>query len=397
MSTQRDYYEILGVPRDAAADQIKSAYRKIALKYHPDRNKDNKDAEAKFKEAAEAYAVLSDAEKRKRYDQFGHAGVGGAGMGRGGAGGFSMEDIFRSFGDIFGGGGGGGGFSFENLFGGGGGRGGPRRGASLRADIQVTLEEVATGVEKELELTRLDTCGTCDGSGAKPGTKKTKCSMCGGYGQIQQSQGFFSIQRTCPTCHGQGQMIASPCSACRGEGRVPKRETKKIYIPPGIDEGHVERLSGQGEAGEQGGPPGDLVLVIHVEQHDFFDRRGADLVCEVPIRFAQAALGGSIQVPTLERDDEKDGRPKFVEMKVPAGTQPGQVLRLRGQGLPTAGGRARGNLLVRVTISVPKKMTAKQQDLLEAFDEVDAEHQREANKETAKSGKGFFDKIKDMF
>ncbi|MCB9881631.1 MAG: molecular chaperone DnaJ [Planctomycetes bacterium] len=399
MSTQRDYYEILGVPRDASADQIKSAYRKIALKFHPDRNKGDKDAEAKFKEAAEAYSVLSDADKRKRYDQFGHAGVNSSGMGHGAAGGFSMEDIFRSFGDIFGGGGGGG-FSFENLFG-GGGRAGPRRGSSLRADLQVTLEEVATGVEKEIELTRLDTCETCDGSGAKPGTKPTKCTMCRGFGQIQQSQGFFSIQRTCPTCHGQGHMISNPCASCRGEGRVPKRERKKIYIPPGIEEGHVERLRGQGEAGEQGGPPGDLVLVIHVEEHAFFDRHGADLVCEMPIRFAQAALGGTIHVPTLERDDgegKKADAKKIVEMKIPAGTQPGQILRLRGQGLPTAGGRGRGNLLVRVTIRVPTKLSHKQKEHLEAFDEVDAEHVDDHHgKETSKSGKGIFDKIKDMF
>lgn len=382
MSTQRDYYEILGVSRDASGDAIKSAYRKIALKYHPDRNKGDDSAEAKFKEAAEAYAVLSDDEKRQRYDQFGHAGVQGAAGRGGGAGGFSMEDIFSHFGDIFGGGGGAGGFSFENLFGGGGGRGGARRGASLRADLTVTLEEVAEGVEKEIELSRLDTCETCEGSGAKPGTKSVNCATCGGYGQVQQSQGFFSIQRTCPTCRGAGKTIANPCASCRGEGRVPKRERKKIYIPPGIDEGHVERLSGQGEAGEAGGPAGDLVLVIHVEEHEFFQRHGADLICEVPIRFGQAALGGSIQVPTLGSS---------VEMKIPPGTQPGQVLRLRGQGLPHPGGRGKGNLLVRVTISVPKKITPKQQELLTSFDEIDAEHQPEGK------SKGIFDKIKDMF
>lgn len=385
MSSKRDYYEILGVSRDASADEIKSSYRKLAIKFHPDRNKDDKGAEEKFKEAAEAYAVLSDDEKRKRYDQFGHAGVQGAGggMGGGAAGGFSMEDIFRHFGDVFGGGGGAGGGFFSDLFGGGGGAGGARRGASLRADLTVTLEEVANGVEKEIELKRLDTCDTCSGSGAKPGTKASTCGTCGGYGQVQQSQGFFSIQRTCPHCRGSGKQITNPCASCRGEGRVPKRERKKIYIPPGIDEGHVERLSGQGEAGESGGPAGDLVLVIHVEDHEFFGRRGADLICEVPIRFGQAALGGAIQVPTLASP---------VEMKIPAGTQPGQILRLRGQGLPTPGGRGKGNLLVRVTIAVPQKLTTKQEELLNEFDGIDAERQESSSK-----GKGIFDKIKDMF
>ena len=380
--SQRDYYEVLGVQKGASADEIKSAYRKIALKNHPDRNQGDKEAEARFKEAAEAYAVLSDEEKRQTYDQFGHAGVNGQGGFGGPGGGFSVEDIFSAFGDIFGGGGGGG--IFEEFFG-GGRRGGPggRRGASLRVDLQVTLEEVATGVDKEIEITRLAECETCSGSGARAGTQPQTCTTCGGHGQVQQSQGFFMIQRPCPNCSGRGTIVKDPCATCRGEGKVRKRERKTIRIPAGIDEGHVERLVGQGEAGEGGGPPGDLVLVIHVQEHEFFEREGAHLLCEVPIRFAQAALGATVLVPTFE---------KPIEMKVPKGTQPGQVLRLRGQGLPRVQNRGRGDLLVRLTVAVPKKLTARQTELLEEFDKADAEQQAKSGK-----GKGLFEKIKDMF
>ncbi|MFQ5505890.1 MAG: molecular chaperone DnaJ [Planctomycetota bacterium] len=376
MKQKRDYYEVLGVDRNASQDEIKSAYRKIALQYHPDRNKNSKEAEEKFKEAAEAYAVLSEADKRKRYDQFGHAGVEGAmPFGRGGAGGFSVEDIFSAFGDIFGGGGG----IFESLFG-GGSRG--RRGASLRVDLVLTLEEVASGTEKEIEIAKLAHCNTCAGSGAKPGTQPTVCGTCGGHGEVTHSQGFFAIRRACPACQGQGKVIKEPCPSCRGRGRVQKREQKKIQIPAGIEEGHIERLPGQGEAGEGGAPPGDLVLVIHVKEHEFFERHGADLLCEVMVRYAQATLGDTVQVPTLD---------KPIEMKVPKGTQHGQILRLRGQGLPRTDGRGKGNLHVRIGVRVPQKLIPRQEELLKQYDVLDAEQQAKG------ADKGFFDKLKSLF
>ncbi len=388
---ERDYYEVLGVENGASADDLKSAYRKIALKYHPDRNQGDADAESKFKEAAEAYAVLGDDEKRQRYDQFGHAGVNGQ-AGFGGGGGFSVDDIFSAFGDIFGGRGGSttsfGGFSFDELF---SGRRGGRRGASLRVDLAVTLEEVSKGVEKEIEVTRLDTCDSCNGSGAKAGTRPESCSMCGGGGEVQQSQGFFAIRRTCPTCQGRGQVVKSPCPSCRGAGATRKREAKKIRIPPGIEEGHVERLPGQGEAGEAGAPPGDLVLVIHVEDHSLFERHGPDLLCDVPIRYGQAALGASIQVQTLTGQ---------VEMKIPKGTQPGQILRLRGQGLPRGDGRGNGSLLVRVSVDVPKKLTAREGELMTELDEIQAKRRGASGttpRDADDKGKGLFEKIKDIF
>ncbi|PIE23769.1 MAG: molecular chaperone DnaJ [Planctomycetota bacterium] len=398
MSDKRDYYEVLGVQKGASADEIKSAFRKIAMKNHPDRNPDDKGAEARFKEAAEAYSVLSDEEKRAQYDRFGHAGLSGgaAGGGFGGQGGFSVDDIFEAFGDIFGGGGGG---VFEGLFGGGrASRGGARRGASLRVDLQVTLEEIATGVERSIEIARNVTCDSCSGSGAKAGSAPVICNTCAGHGEVIQSQGFFQVRRPCPQCRGTGKTIKDPCSSCHGSGRVRRREPKKIYIQPGAEEGHVERLPGQGEAGEGGGPPGDLVVVVHVQEHEFFQRHGADLLCEIPIRFGQAALGGSTQVPTLSRP---------VEMKIPKGSQPGQLLRLRNQGLPMGGGRSRGNLLVRLTIDVPKKLSSRQEELLQEFDELDSKNPRsktsdgssDSSGHSGKSGdeRGFFDRIKDIF
>jgi molecular chaperone DnaJ len=381
LSSKRDYYEILSLERTATADEVRSAYRKLALKYHPDRNPGDKEAEARFKEAAEAYSVLSDGDKRRQYDQFGHAGVNGqVGAGHGG---FSVEDIFSAFGDIFGGMGGGGmgGFSFEELF--TGRRGGARRGASLRVDLQLTLEEVASGVEKTIDVARLGDCETCSGSGAKPGTRPQACGTCGGHGEIVQSQGFFSLRRPCPHCQGTGKVVQHPCATCRGAGKVRQRERKKVHVPPGIEEGHVERLPGQGEAGDGGGPPGDLVLVVHVKPHDFFERDGADLLCEVTVRFAQAALGDTIHIPTFD---------KPIEMKVPAGTQPGQILRLKGLGLPRADGRGKGNLLVRVQVTVPRKLNARQSELLKELDGLDADKGERHSK-----GKGLFEKIKDIF
>jgi len=378
LSDKRDYYDVLGVPREATLDQIKSAYRKIALKNHPDRNPDNPEAEKRFKEAAEAYAVLSDEERRAQYDRFGHAGVNG--QPDFATGGFSVEDIFSMFGDIFGGFGGG----LEDFFMGGRGRGsGGRRGASLRVDLQITLEEVAKGAKKTIEVARLETCDTCQGSGAKPGTRPVTCPHCRGTGEIHQSQGFLQIRRSCPACQGRGSSIRHPCVSCRGTGKVRKREPITFTIPPGIEEGHVQRIPGQGEAGEDGGPPGDLVLVIHVKEDDVFRRRGSDLLAEVQIRYAQAVMGATIEVPTLD---------KPVELKVPKGTQPGDILRLRGQGLPRPDGRGRGNLLIRIAVRVPKRPTQRQCELLKELDAIEEEQERKHEK-----GKGFFGKIKDIF
>ena len=381
MSNKRDFYEILGVQKSATDVEIKSAYRKIALKYHPDRNKDNPEAETKFKEAAEAYAVLSDPNKRKTYDQFGHAGLGGAaGMGEG-PGFASMEDILSAFGDIFSGFGGGGGF--ESMFGGGGGTR-PRRGASLRVDLQIDLEDVLKGTQKTIEIARLDQCGTCGGSGAKPGTKAEPCNTCGGHGEISLNQGFFHVRQACPSCRGTGKTIPHPCATCRGAGKVRKRDPITLTIPPGIEEGHVERLPGKGETGENGGPPGDLVVVVHIKEHEIFHRRGSDLLIDLRIRYSQAALGGSAEVPTLEED-------KTARVKIPKGTQPGEILRLRGQGLPRPDGRGKGNLLVRISILVPKKLTAKQEELLHELDKIE---EKQGKKE---QHKGLFSKIRDIF
>ncbi|MCK5941441.1 MAG: molecular chaperone DnaJ, partial [Planctomycetes bacterium] len=337
MSTvKRDYYEILGVDRSADDDAIKKAYRKLAVANHPDKNPGDAEAERRFKEAAEAYAVLSDAQKRQRYDQFGHAGVDGAGGGGGGAGFASAEDIFAAFGDMFGGGGGGGGF-FDQIFG-GGRRGRGRRGASLKVDLELTLEEVATGVKKTIELKRSEACGTCAGSGAKPGTSKKTCRTCEGHGQVVRSQGFFQLRQTCPTCQGQGEMIETPCTKCKGRGSVPKSSPVNITIPAGIEHGHAERIPGQGEPGEGGAPPGDLIVVLHVKEHRVFTRYGDDLLMQTRISFRQAVIGDEVEIPTITGEK--------VAMKIPAGTQPGEKLRVRNHGLPRPDGYGRGNLVV---------------------------------------------------
>jgi len=381
MASKRDYYEILGVPRDAATDDIKRAYRKLAMKHHPDKNPGDAKAEKAFKDAAEAYAVLSDGEKRRRYDQFGHAGVDGVGGGGGGFG--SVEDVFAAFGDLFGGGGGGGGI-FEQFFGGGRRRGG-RRGASLRVDLQLTLEEVAIGARKTLEINRPEPCGTCDGSGAKAGSSPETCDTCGGHGEVMRSQGFLSIRQTCPACSGQGKVIRDPCGDCRGHGRVPRKVPINLTIPAGIEEGHVERIHGQGEPGQGGAPSGDLVVVVHVAQHEFFTRHGEDLLAQAKISFAQAVLGDSVEIPTITGET--------VALKIPAGSQPGDRLRVRGQGLPRADGYGKGNLVVQIQVEVPKKITAEQQELLRSFDAI--EEQRNHGKKGRK--KGIFEKVKDMF
>ncbi len=384
MAQKRDYYEVLGVDRKADEDTIKKAYRKLALENHPDRNPGNAEAEKRFKDAAEAYAVLSDAQKRQRYDQFGHAGVDGP---QGGGQGFhSAEDVFAAFGDLFGGGGGGGGGFFEQFFGGGGGgrRGRGRRGASLKADLELTLEEVASGVRKTIQLKRPEPCTTCSGTGAKPGTKKKRCGTCQGHGEVVRSQGFFQLRQTCPHCHGQGEIIEDPCTKCHGRGAIAKDAPINISIPAGIESGHTERIAGQGEPGEGGGPPGDLVVVLHVKEHDVFTRYGDDLLMQSRISFRQAVMGDDLEIPTITGET--------VAMKIPAGTQPGEKLRVRNHGLPRADGYGRGSLVVQVQVDVPKKLSAEQQELLLKFDELDG------GKKGKKAGKKtIFEKVKDIF
>lgn len=374
---KRDYYEVLGVDRSADDDTIKRAYRKLALDNHPDRNPGNADAESRFKEAAEAYAVLGDRQKRQRYDQFGHAGVDG---GRGGPGFASAEDVFAAFGDLFGGGG-----FFEQFFGGAGGRRGRgRRGASLKVDLELTLEEVATGVKKTIELRRAERCTDCAGSGARPGTGKHRCSACGGHGQIVRSQGFFQLRQTCPTCRGQGEIVDDPCPKCSGRGTVAKDAPITLTIPAGIESGHTERISGHGEPGENGGPPGDLVVVLHVKEHDVFTRYGDDLLMQTRVSFRQAVMGDEIDIPTITGET--------VAMRIPPGTQPGEKLRIRSQGLPRVDGYGRGNLVVQIQVDVPKKITAEQEELLNRFDELDGGRKGKKN-----SRKTIFEKVKDIF
>jgi len=379
--SKRDYYEVLGIAREASADEVKRAYRKLAMKYHPDRNPDDEEAEEKFKEAAEAYEVLGDEEKRKRYDQFGHAGV--EGMGHAGSGFGSMEDIFAAFGDIFGGGGGGGRGSsiFDAFFGGGGRRGGPAPGASLRLNLQVPFRDAVFGTSRTLDINRHEICGTCKGSGAKAGSSPSACPTCQGAGAVRQGQGFFVVQSTCPRCHGAGQVITDPCTECSGGGMKPEQVKLKVKIPAGVEHGSQLRIAGEGEPSRDGGPRGDLYVYIHVEGDSFFERHGDDVVCQVPVTYSQAALGAEIEVPTLE------GKAK---LKIPAGTQPGDVLRMRGQGVPAGHGSRRGDQLVIAQIAVPKKVSGREKDLLRELAEVETV---EANPEH----QGFFERLKSLF
>lgn len=348
--SKRDYYEVLGVSRDVDAKELKKAYRKLAMKYHPDRNPDDKDADAKFKEATEAYEILGDQQKRAAYDQYGHAGVdpnaGGGGFGGGGA---NFSDIFGDvFGDIFGGGGG------------RGGRGGPQRGSDLRYTMELSLEEAVRGIEKKIRVPTLTSCEACDGSGAKPGTSPKTCGTCGGAGQVRMQQGFFSVQQTCPTCRGQGTMIEDPCNSCHGRGVKEETKTLSVKIPPGVDTGDRIRLSGEGEAGAMGGPAGDLYVQVSVKEHELFHRDGRNLYCDVPISIVDAALGGELEVPTL------DGR---VKLKIPAETQSGKLFRLRGKGVTPVRGGTAGDLLCRVQVETPVNLTSDQKDLLMKFQE----------------------------
>jgi molecular chaperone DnaJ len=373
MANKRDFYDILGVNRDASEEDIKKSYRKLAMKYHPDRNPDSKDAEEKFKEAKEAYEILSDADKRRAYDAYGHAGVNpqmGGGAGGEGFGGFS-----EAFGDIFG-----------EIFGGGRRGGGQQvyRGADLRYNMEISLEQAARGTETKIRIPSLDECDTCHGSGAKPGTKAKTCQTCNGQGQVRMQQGFFSIQQTCPTCHGTGKVIPEPCPTCHGAGRTKNHKTLSVKIPAGVDDGDRIRLSGEGEAGVNGGPAGDLYVVVQLKPHSVFQRDGADLHCEMPITFTVAALGGEISIPTL------DGEAKI---KIPAETQSGQVFRLRGKGIRPVRQTSAGDLMCHVVVETPVRLTERQKELLRELEEI---NKKDGDKHNPRA-KSFMDKVKDFF
>ena len=377
--SKRDYYEVLGVSKTAADPEIKSAYRKLALKYHPDRNHGNKEAEDKFKEGAEAYAVLADPDKRRMYDRFGHAGLGsGAGFDPSVFTGF--EDILGGLGDIFG---------FGSVFGASGPRrSGPQRGADLRYDLEITFEESAKGAETHIQIPRQEPCATCKGTGAAPGTKPTTCPQCQGRGQLRYQQGFFTVARTCSQCRGSGSIISKPCTECRGAGRVPQERKLTVRIPKGIATGQRLRLSGEGEAGPAGGPAGDLYVVIHVQDHPFFQRDGNDLFCEIPLNYPTLAMGGEITIPTLE------GEENFT---VPEGTQSGATFTLRGRGMPDVSGRGRGNLIVRVKLVTPRKLTRDQKKLLEELAATLPKEKFQPTPAGEQDDKGLFDRVKDIF
>ncbi len=365
---KRDYYEVLGVSRDTGEGDIKSAYRKQAMKYHPDRNAGDKGAEEKFKEAAEAYEVLRDKEKRQIYDQFGHDGLEGTGFS-----GFNgFEDIFSSFGDIF-----------EGFFGfgtGGNRRSRARQGNSLRYDLELTLEDAFHGKEEEIVLNKWESCEFCSGSGITPGSETQICGTCQGRGQVVRSQGFFQISTTCPSCQGEGRIVTDPCHECSGNGKVKAERKITVKIPQGVDTGSQLRLRGEGEPGENGGPPGDLFVVIHVREHHFFHREGDNLFCEVPISFIQAALGASITISLLGEKEEK-------ELKITNGTQPGDILSMAGQGMPRLQGNKRGDLFVKIIVNIPKKLNQRQRELLEEFATTEGEKK-------SKKGQKFWDKIR---
>ncbi|GGX40776.1 molecular chaperone DnaJ [Undibacterium squillarum] len=368
---KRDFYEVLGLGKNASDDEIKKAYRKLAMKYHPDRNPDNKAAEEKFKEVKEAYEMLSDPQKREAYDRYGHAGV-DPNMGGGGAGAGGFAD---AFGDIFG-----------DIFGGGRRGGGPQvyRGADLRYNLEITLEQAANGYETTIQVPSWDECDTCHGSGAKPGTSPVTCTTCGGHGQVRVQQGFFAIQQTCPKCHGTGKIIPEPCTSCSGVGRIKRKKTLEVKVPAGIDDGMRIRSSGNGEPGVNGGPPGDLYVEIHIKQHPVFQREGDDLHCEIPVSFATAALGGDVEVPTLS------GKASFT---IPEGTQSGKTFRLRGKGVKGVRSGYAGDLFCHVVIETPVRLTERQKDLLREFEQLTVEGGSKHNPQS----NSWMDKVKKFF
>jgi molecular chaperone DnaJ len=366
VNQKRDYYEILGVSQDASPEEIKKAYRKLAQAHHPDKNPGDKSAEERFKEIGEAYAVLSDTEKRETYDRFGTLGRGGEGFG----------DFDPGFGSIFD-------DIFEGFFGGRTGRSARvgHRGADLRYNLEIRFEEAATGVEKEIVIPRLETCGTCRGSGAKPGSQPVACKACRGTGQVRFAQGFLTVSQTCSRCRGEGRIVEHPCTACRGLGQTKAERTLTVKIPAGVETGTRLKLAGEGEAGVRGGPPGDLYVVIVVKEHSLFTRHGDDIYCEVPVSFAQAALGAQIEIPTIS------GR---TTLKIPPGTQTGAEFRIRGKGFPNVRGYGHGDLLARIFVEVPTHLTAKQRDLLEQYAKIE-------NGEGSPLVQGFWEKVKALF
>ena len=387
MATKRDYYEVLGVARNASTEEIKKAYRKLAVKFHPDKNPGDPTAEGKFKELGEAYEVLIDESKRAAYDRYGHAAFAGGGVGagaRGGGFGGGFHDPFDIFREVFGMGSEGGGGIFDQIFGSATGareRGGRQRGSDLRYDLQISLEEAAFGVEKEIELLKHETCTRCGGSGAESGSRAVTCSTCQGRGQVVTSRGFFQVSQTCPRCHGTGQVIERPCRDCGGDGRVEKRSRIKLKIPAGIEDTARLRSSRNGEAGMRGGQPGDLYVVIHVREHEIFTREEDDLYCEVPISFATAALGGEVRVPTLEG---------HAVLKIPPGTQAGTQFRLRGHGVANIDTKARGDLRVRAIVEVPTRLNSEQRRKLEEF-------AASCGEDNSPMHKSFFEKAKEFF
>ncbi|MCB2061669.1 MAG: molecular chaperone DnaJ [Novosphingobium sp.] len=369
MAFEADFYELLEVERDADDKTIKSAYRKLAMRYHPDKNPGCSESEAKFKAISQAYDCLKDPQKRAAYDRFGHAAFENGGAGAGAGAGFTdLGDIFESI--------------FGSAFGAGGGRQQPRRGADLRYDMEIGLDEAFIGKQAKIEVEVSQTCDPCGGSGAEPGTGTRACTLCGGHGKVRSQQGFFMVERTCPTCHGRGEVIEQPCRSCRGEGRVDRPQTLDINVPPGVDSGTRIRLSGKGEAGPFGAPPGDLYIFIHVRRHPVFERDGTTLFTRVPITFTTAALGGEIDIPGLEGAHHK--------IDIPAGIQSGKQLRKRGAGMPVLQGKGRGDLVIEIAVETPTKLTARQKELLRELQET------ETGDECPQS-KGFFEKMKDAW
>jgi molecular chaperone DnaJ len=379
--SKRDYYEVLEVTRTSTDTEIKSSYRRLAMKFHPDRNPGDQVAEERFKEAAEAYSVLADTQKRGLYDRFGHQGVSAAASG----GGFDpsvfngFEDILGGLGDIFG-----------DLLGGGRRRGGPQRGADLRYDLEISFEESANGAQTTIQIPRQENCETCHGSGSAPGSSASTCPGCQGHGQVRFQQGFFTVARTCPQCRGAGKIVTKPCSACRGAGRVARERKIPVKIPAGISTGQQLRLQGEGEAGSAGGPSGHLYVVIHVHEHEFFRRDGLNLFCEIPVNFTTVALGGEIQVPTL------DGQER---VKVPEGTQTGTTLRLKGKGMPDVNGHGRGDLFATVQVRTPKKLNKEQRQLIEQLTKAlpPEKFEPRAREDETQDERNLFDRVKDMF